>query len=226
MQKGHLKGSSPEATCSGYTEERPEYLVLPQRLERMKEVLSRRQKDLILFVDRVRNEHNFSALIRTADAVGIFKIFYVFDEGRSLPINEGITIGAHKWVFLEKVTDPVKTLEEFKKQGFQVVVTWLGEGTIDFREVDYTKPTVIVVGNEVEGVQPELLPCATHRIKIPMLGMVRSLNVSVATAVILYEALKQREKKGMYEKPQLSEKEIAEILDLWARKEIINRRKK
>jgi tRNA (guanosine-2'-O-)-methyltransferase len=82
------------------------------------------------------------------------------------------------------------------------------------------------VGNEVEGVQPELLPCATHRIKIPMMGMVRSLNVSVATAVILYEALKQREKKGMYKSPQLSEKEIASILELWAREEIIRRRKK
>ena len=192
----------------------------------MKQVLSRRQKDLILFVDRVRNEHNFSALIRTADAVGIFKILYVFDEERSLPINDGITLGAHKWIFLEKVSDPIKKLEEFKKQGFQVVVTWLGEDTLDFREVDYTKPTVIVVGNEVEGVQPELLPCATHRIKIPMLGMVRSLNVSVATAVILYEALKQREKKGMYHQPQLSQEEVEKILHLWAWEEIIKSRKK
>ena len=106
------------------------------------------------------------------------------------------------------------------------MVTWLGEDTLDFREVDYTKPTVIVVGNEVEGVQPELLPCATHRIKIPMLGMVRSLNVSVATAVILYEALKQREKKGMYHQPQLSQEEVEKILHLWAWEEIIKSRKK
>jgi len=208
------------------TKEKYDYLVLPQRLERMKEVLSRRQKDLILFVDRVRNEHNFSALIRTADAVGIFKIYYVFDKEKNLPINEGITIGAHRWVFLEKVVEPIQKLKEFQKQGFQIVVTWLGEESIDFREVDYTKPTVIVIGNEVEGVNPQLLSCANYCIKIPMIGMVRSLNVSVATGIILYEAFKQREKKGMFNQPQLSQEEIYEILEIWAKKDVIERRKK
>jgi tRNA (guanosine-2'-O-)-methyltransferase len=203
-----------------------EVLVLPERLNRMKRVLEKRQKDLILFMDKVKNEHNFSALIRTADAVGILNIYYGWEEDRPVPINKRITMGAHQWVFLKKVENPVEKLKEFKARGFQIVVTWLGEDTLDFREVDYTLPTVIVVGNEVEGVSPELLPIATHRIKIPMVGMVQSLNVSVATGIILYEAFRQREKAGFYNKVHLSEEEISQILYKWGYEDIISSRKK
>ncbi|WP_279614541.1 TrmH family RNA methyltransferase [Thermosulfurimonas dismutans] len=203
-----------------------EYLVLPRRLIRMREVLVRRQKDLVLFMDRVKNEHNFSALIRTAEAVGIFQVFYGYEEDRPAPINEAVTLGAHRWVCLEKVESPVEKLQEFRDQGFQVVVTWLGAGTLDFREVDYTHPTIIVVGNEVEGVSPDLLPLATHRIKIPMMGMVRSLNVSVATGIILYEAFRQRETAGLYDRPQLTEKEMEEILRKWAYEDVIRSRRR
>ncbi|WP_281347169.1 TrmH family RNA methyltransferase [Thermosulfurimonas marina] len=202
------------------------YLVLPRRLARMREVLARRQKDLVLFLDRVKNEHNFSALIRTAEAVGLQEIWYGFEEPYEAPINVGVTLGAHRWVFLRKTEDPRATLEDFRNRGFQVVVTWLGAGTRDFREVDYTRPTVIVVGNEVEGVSPELLPLATHRIMIPMVGMVRSLNVSVATAVILYEAFRQREAAGLYERPQLSSSEIEAILRKWAYEDVLRQRRK
>jgi len=201
------------------------HLVLERRLNRMKEVLSRRQKDLILFVDRVRNEHNFSALIRTADAVGILNIYYFYEEGKKAKINDAITLGAHKWVFIHEVENPISTLKKFKARGFQVVVTWLGEDTVDFREVDYTLPTVLVVGNELEGVSTEVLELSTKRIKIPMIGMVQSLNVSVATAVILYEAFKQREKAGLYDKPQLSSKEVEAILYKWAYEDILKRKK-
>ncbi len=202
-----------------------EYLVLPRRLKKMKEVLSRRQRDLVLFMDRVKNEHNFSALIRTADAVGIHEIYYGLEEGKEAPINEGVTLGAHRWVFLRPLKDPKEKLKEFRDKGYQVVVTWLGAGSKDFREVDYTKPTVIVVGNEVEGVSPELLPLATEKIKIPMMGMVQSLNVSVATGIILYEALRQREEKGLYERCPFSAAEVEEILKKWAYEDVISKRR-
>ncbi|NPA40365.1 MAG: tRNA (guanine-N2)-dimethyltransferase [Thermodesulfobacteria bacterium] len=198
-----------------------EYLVLERRIKRMEEVLKKRQKDLVLFIERVRNQHNFSALIRTAEAVGIMDIYYSYEEGKKASINEAITIGAHQWVFIHEVSDPVKVLKEFRDKGFQIVVTWLGVDTLDFREVDYTKPTVIVVGNEVEGVSKELLPFATHKIKIPMVGMVQSLNVSVATGVILYEAYRQREKAGLYEEPQLTRQEIKEILYKWGYENVL-----
>ena len=202
------------------------YLVEEKRLNRMKEVLSKRQKDLVVFVDDVKNEHNFSAIIRTCDAVGVLNLYYRYSLKREVPVNEGITMGAHKWIFLEKVNEPVEFLKKKKEKGFQIVATHLSEESINFREVDYTLPTVIVVGNEMSGVGEDILKVADRKIIIPMYGMVQSLNVSVATGVILYEAQRQREQKGFYEKPTLSEEEIEQILKKWAIDDVIKTKMK
>lgn len=201
------------------------HLVLERRLERFREVLRRRQKDLIVFAENVKNEHNFSAILRTCDAVGVHRIYYYYEGEGDVSINEGITIGAHKWLFLERVKRPVEKLSAMKREGFQIVATWIGEDSVDFRKVDYTEPTVVVVGNELSGVSREVTELADIKIVVPMVGMVRSLNVSVATAVILYEAQRQRQEKGMYDRPSLSEKEIEEIIERWAFAEIIRRRR-
>ncbi len=201
------------------------YLVQEKRLKRMVDVLNKRQKDLILFVDDVKNEHNFSAIIRTCDAVGVLYLYYYYSLNREIPINEGITMGAHKWVLLEKVNHKVEVLEELKNKGFQIVSTFLSEKSIDFRSVDYTKPTVIVVGNEMSGVSEEIVDISDYQIIIPMYGMVQSLNVSVATGVILYEAQRQREKAGMYDKPSLSKEEKEEILKKWTFEDVIKQKK-
>lgn len=202
------------------------YLVLERRLKRFVDVLKKRQKDLVVFVDNVKNEHNFSAIIRTCDAVGVLHVFYYKDDGKPAKINDGVTQGAHKWVFITLVQDKLKKMEEFKNQGFQILATWLSEESVDFREVDYTKPTVLVVGNELQGVSPEVAQMADKKIVIPMFGMVQSLNVSVATGIILYEAQKQRYEKGMYNNPSLTEDEIEEILRKWAYEDIIKERKR
>ena len=201
-------------------------LVLERRLRRFEEVLKRRQKDLVLFVENVKNEHNFSAIVRTCDAVGVLNIYFYHEGRKSLPINEGITMGAHKWVLLHRVDEPITALKSLRRKGFQVVSTWLDEDSVDFRSVDYTKPTLIVVGNELDGVSERVAELSDVRIKIPMFGMVQSLNVSVATAVILYEAQRQREKKGMYEKSSLSPREIERIIHKWGYEDVIVTKRK
>ncbi len=203
-----------------------EYLVEPQRLRRLVEVLLRRQKDLILFSENVKNEHNFSAIIRTCDSVGVLNVYYTYDGNKTKIYNEHITMGSHKWVFLHRVEDAVETLMGFKEKGFQIVATRLVGNSVHFREVDYTKPTVIVVGNELDGVSEEVASVADFNVVIPMYGMAQSLNVSVATAVLLYEAERQRSLKGFYEKPQLSLEEIKQILRKWAYEDVILDRKR
>ena len=202
------------------------FLVEPQRLRKLVEVLLRRQKDLILFSENVQNEHNFSAIIRTCDAVGVLNIYYTYKGKKSKIYNEHITMGSHKWVFLHRVENAVETLKGLKEKGFQIVATRLVGNSVHFREVDYTKPTVVVVGNELEGVSEEVAAVADYNVVIPMYGMAQSLNVSVATAVILYEAERQRSLKGLYEKPQLTLEEIKEILKKWAYEDIIADRKR
>jgi len=197
------------------------YLVSENRLKRMREVLSKRQKDLRVFVEEVKNEHNFSAIIRTCDAVGVLYIHY-FYRGEELPINRGISLGSEKWVFLCREDDPIGGLKRLKREGYKIFATYISPKSKSFLDVDYTKPSVIVLGNEYFGVSKGVLEVADEHIMIPMVGMAQSLNVSVANAVILYEAFKQRLKAGMYDKPTLNEEEFNEILKLWAHYRIIN----
>jgi len=193
------------------------YLVNEERLEKMKRVLNSRQKDLIVFMDNVYSNHNLSAIIRSADAVNVGKVFYRHQQSQTL--NDNITMGAHHWVFNEYIDD----VEEFYKQmdNYQIVVTSLDEDSVDFREVDYTIPTLVVFGNEVEGISEISKKYATKKVIIPMYGMTQSLNVSVASGVILYEAQRQRSLKNMYNTITLDEETIKKTLKKWAIDDII-----
>ncbi|NPA51561.1 MAG: tRNA (guanine-N2)-dimethyltransferase [Aquificae bacterium] len=191
----------------------------------MLQILQKRQKDLSVFMDNIKNEHNFSAIIRTCDSVGILNIYYQYNQKGEIPINENITMGAHKWVFLQKVKNSYQFLKNKKEEGYQIVVTHLSKESVNFRDIDYTKPTVIVVGNEMSGVSKEIIDLSDYKVIIPMYGMVQSLNVSVATGIILYEAQRQREEKGLYTTSQLSERDIEDILKKWAVEDVIKTKK-
>ena len=185
----------------------------------MRKVLETRQDTLRVFMDYVYSHHNLSAIVRSCDAVNVGKLYY--RHQKRVKLNNEITMGAHKWLFIEYVDEIEKFYENLKKDGYQIVVTLLDEDTIDFREVDYTKPTLIVLGNEVDGASEVSIKYADKKVIIPMYGMSQSLNVSVANAVILYEAQRQRANKGMYDKPQLSQEIIEETLKKWAYDDII-----
>lgn len=190
-------------------------VVLKSREERIREVLARRQPTLRVFMEEVVNEHNFSAILRTCDAVGVLHVHFVYSRGRELPIHPRITQGTHHWLVLHREEDPVAALLRLRGEGFRILVTRVDGDARDYREVDYTGPTVIVVGNEHEGVSPEVAALADETLWIPMVGMARSLNVSVATALVLYEAFRQREARGMYATPQLTPEEEEAFFHRW-----------
>jgi len=199
-----------------------------ERLARIDDILTRKQPHLQVMLDSVHNSQNLSTIIRTADAVGVLNIYYTTPLNETLRIHKTITQGAHRWTHRYRVaeTAKVKFLQQKKKEGFQVVVTHLEERAVSFRDVDYTKPTLIVMGNEKEGVSAEVIAEATDIIVIPMQGMVQSLNVSVATALILYEAERQRENAGLYISPQLSLEKRETIKADWVYRDSIARRSK
>ena len=197
------------------------YLVSEERLNKMKKILETRQDSLRVFMDYVYSPHNLAAIVRTCDAVNIGKLYY--RHQKQVRLNNEITMGAHKWIFNEYIEDIEKFYQNIKSEGYQVVVTLLDEDTVDFREVDYTKPTLVVLGNEVDGASETSIKYADKKVIIPMYGMSQSLNVSVANAVILYEAQRQRAAKGMYETPQLSQETIEKTLKKWAYDDIIEK---
>jgi len=197
------------------------YLVSKERLKKMKSILNSRQNTLRVFMDHVFSNHNLSAIVRTCDAVNVGRLYY--RHQRKVKLNNEITMGAHKWIFHEYVEDIEKFYQNIKAEGYQVMVTLLDKDTVDFREVDYTKPTLIVLGNEVDGASQTSIKYADKKVIIPMYGMSQSLNVSVANAVILYEAQRQRSLKGMYNTPSLPNDIIEKTLKKWAYDDIIEK---
>ncbi|RTG92377.1 tRNA (guanosine(18)-2'-O)-methyltransferase TrmH [Thermus scotoductus] len=187
------------------------------RRRRIEEVLRRRQPDLTVLLENVHKPHNLSAILRSCDAVGVLEAHAVNPTGGVPTFNE-TSGGSHKWVYLQVHPDIQTAIGHLRERGFRIYATALREDAQDFREVDYTQPTAILLGAEKWGVSREALALSHGAIKIPMLGMVQSLNVSVAAAVILFEAQRQRLKAGLYEHPRLDPELYQRVLEDWLRK--------
>ncbi|MBE9549078.1 MAG: tRNA (guanosine(18)-2'-O)-methyltransferase TrmH [Proteobacteria bacterium] len=186
----------------------------PERLSRVDTVLARRQPDLTVLLEKVYKPHNFSAILRSCDAVGIPRV-YAVPHDWGIPEIGHITSGAHKWLEVEEHENAGSAIRQLKQDGFQVVAAHLSDRAVDFREVDYCRPTAVVMGTEKTGVTAETLANIDTEIIIPMLGMTPSLNVSVACAVILYEAQRQRQQAGLYRKCRLAPAEHARLRFEW-----------
>lgn len=180
------------------------------RNQRIVELLNRRQPDLTVFMDEVHKPHNLAAIVRTCDAVGIGEVHAVYPES-FLRSCHGTAMGSNRWVTTHTHADLNTGCNQLKKENKQILAAHFSDKAIDFREIDYTRPTAILVGSEKYGVSDKAADLADEHILIPMLGMVQSLNVSVAAAIVLYEAQRQREAKGLYDKRQLPD-ELCEHL--------------
>ncbi|TBH17439.1 tRNA (guanosine(18)-2'-O)-methyltransferase TrmH [Thermus thermamylovorans] len=187
------------------------------RRRRIEEVLRRRQPDLTVLLENVHKPHNLSAILRSCDAVGVLEAHAVNPTGGVPTFNE-TSGGSHKWVYLRVHSDIQTAIGHLRELGFRIYATALWEDAQDFREVDYTGPTALLLGAEKWGVSEEALALADGAIQVPMFGMVQSLNVSVAAAVILFEAQRQRLKAGLYEKPRLDPELYQKVLEDWLRK--------
>lgn len=148
--------------------------------------------------------------MRTCDAVGIHQLHVIADA--KTPIRRGTTRGSHLWVQRHNHDTINTALSTFAAQNMQVLVTHLSGDAVDFRDIDYTKPTAIILGQEKYGVSNQAIAGSHHRITVPMVGMVQSLNVSVAGALVLYEAQRQRGSAGLYQRKMLPEKTIQKLL--------------
>ncbi|BDP40366.1 tRNA (guanosine(18)-2'-O)-methyltransferase [Deinococcus aetherius] len=188
----------------------------PERYEKIRRVLSRRQPTLSVLMDEVHKPHNFSAILRTCDAVGVLTAHAVPPGGGALPTFDATSGSAHKWVEVRRHPDAMSATRELQAGGVQVLATHLSQRSLDYREPDYTRPTCLLLGAEKWGVSDEAATLADANIVIPMFGMVQSLNVSVAAATILFEAQRQRLAAGMYDAPQLAPDELGRLAFEWA----------
>lgn len=187
----------------------------PERWRLLKNRLDRRQPDLTVIFDRVHKPHNLAAVVRSADAAGLFEVHIVPGEGGS-HISPQTAQGAEKWVRLHRHRHIGDAAGPLRDQGCQVLAAHLDAGAVDFRSIDYTRPTAIIFGAERQGVSPAAAALADHSIRIPMEGLVQSLNISVACALVLFEAQHQRRLAGLYEQCRLDGPTYRRTLFEWA----------
>lgn len=186
-----------------------------ERIQKVRRVLSLRQPDLRVVLEEVTNTHNASAVVRTCDAAGVMYVDIISSSEDPFPVNEAISTRAEKWLHLNHYRSTEDCLNRLKKQGFRIAVTDLSPEARLYTELDYTQPVALVFGNESEGVSQQARMMADNTIRIPMVGMVQSLNLSVSVGIILYEALKQRMKKGYLDKRRLPSSEFKSFMRTW-----------
>lgn len=189
------------------------------RLQKARAVLDQRQPDLTVLLENVHKPHNTSAIIRTCDAVGVLEAFAVVRAGTLVPATATAS-SAEKWVRIHVERDVQAAAAEIKRRGMRIAAAHLSPSAIDYRSFDYTQPCAILLGQELGGVTGEGLAVADTQIVIPMRGLVASLNVSVAAAVILFEAERQRRAAGMYDACRLDPVTYQRLLFEWLHPDI------
>lgn len=174
-----------------------------RREEKFRQVVAQRQPDLTIILENVWDAHNIGAVIRSCDSVGISKIYLLDTEGKL--VKERVTVGkrtsggAIKWVDIKFYNDREACFAEVRKKHGKIYGTHLGEDSVGLYELDLTGPAALLFGNEMLGITPETLALCDGNFTIPQYGMAESLNISVACAVSLYEALRQRKAKRFYD---------------------------
>ncbi|MBS3779881.1 MAG: RNA methyltransferase [Desulfovermiculus sp.] len=192
--------------------------ITDRRKRRIHEVLCRRQPDLTLVMDNIHDPHNVSAILRSCDAFGVGEVHLYYTVEPFPRPGRKSSASAMKWVSGHKHTQAGELMASIQSGSMNVLGAKLSPAAAPAHTVDLTRPTAIVLGNEHRGISPELEPHLDGEVFIPMQGMVESLNVSVAAAILLYEAWRQRFMLGRYDTPALDNETLDRLFTQWAEK--------
>ena len=189
-----------------------------RRRARIEQVLRHRQKDLTLVLANIHDPHNVSAIYRSCDAFGVASVHLYYTTCAFPALSKKTSASARKWVDTVRHDDRESLFAALRARPCQVLATSCTPSARPVGDYDFTKPTAIIMGNEHAGVPEELIPHVDGEVYIPMFGMIQSFNVSVAAALMLAEASRQRREAGMYERMSWTNGEYAERLALWVEK--------
>jgi len=172
------------------------------RIEKFTRVAARRQGNLTVVLENVHDPHNIGAVMRSCDAVGIPEIFVLYTEPQltkeRLWLGKRASAGTRKWVDVHFFTHFETCFEAVRQRCDKILCTRLGASSASLYDLDLTASVALVFGNERDGVSEEAAKYADGNFLIPQMGMAESLNISVACAVTLFEAFRQRWNKGFY----------------------------
>ena len=173
----------------------------PERKQRLHDVAFRRQ-NMTVVLENVHDQHNIGAVLRSCDSVGVREIFVLYSqpniEVKNLVLGKRTSAGTRKWVDVHFFKDTQACFKHIREKYDLILATHLAKDAKSLYELDLTQSVALLFGNEHDGLSTEALSYADGNFIIPQQGMVRSLNISVACAVSLYEAYRQRAEKGFY----------------------------
>ncbi len=186
-----------------------------KRSRRLKEVIAKRQPDLTVVMENIHDPHNVSAMLRSCDAAGVMQVQLVYTTEEFPDIGKKSSASAGKWIARRKFRSSAECAAALRGEGFTIFATHLGVRSSPLYKLDLTRKVALVFGNEHRGVSDEFAKEADCNFQIPMFGMIQSLNVSVACAVTLFEAVRQRMARGDYDAPKLGHQELNALLKQW-----------
>src|SRR5688572_4175126 len=188
----------------------------PERRQRLLNVLHKRQPDITVVLENVFDPHNISAVMRTCDAVGLQDIYVL--NNRIPPHKKWgskSSSSAAKWLTIHQFTDPVACFAQLRQNHDLILSTHLSSDAVSLHEIDFTKRIALIFGNEHAGVSAEIRELADGNFIIPQVGIIKSLNISVACAVTLYEAFRQKKLAGHYDNPSMPQAKREQLLNEW-----------
>jgi tRNA (guanosine-2'-O-)-methyltransferase len=175
-----------------------------KRWEKVRSVVEKRQPDLTIVLENLNDPHNFSAVLRSCDAVGIMNIHMVYYGSQPFPkLGNKSSASAKKWIDIYRYDSIPECYDVLRKDGKKIFTTHMAKDAVYLYDLDLTQPVALVFGNEHSGVSDEAVRLADGNFLIPQVGMIQSLNISVAAAVTLYEAYRQKMMAGHYANPKL-----------------------
>lgn len=188
----------------------------PERKEKLIHVLSNRQPDITVVLENVFDPHNISAVMRTCDAVGIQDIYILTTKiPKHKKWGAKSSSSAAKWLTIHQYDNAEECFAELRKYYKSILTTHLSTDAISLYEIDFTGSVALVFGNEHSGVSDEIRALSDGNFIIPQAGIIQSLNISVACAVSVYEAFRQKQVAGHYLQNRLNENRFNWLLNEW-----------
>ena len=192
----------------------------PERTAKLLRVLNNRQSNLTVVMENVQDPHNISAVMRTCDAVGIQDIYILNTKiPRHKKFGAKSSSSALKWLTVHQFDNVEKCFAELKTKYTKILTTHLSNDAVNLYEINFTQSIALVFGNEHSGVSDDVRYFADGNFIIPQMGIIQSLNISVACAVIIYEAYRQKQIAGHYLKPALPQQQRNNLLKEWGMEE-------
>lgn len=192
------------------------------RKERMLSAIAHRQTDIAVVMENIGDVHNIAAVMRTCDAVGVQDIYVVSTIKKIANIQEKAfrsSRSANRWVTVHQYENIEDCVSELRKKYQKIYCTHLSSDARNLYDLDFKNESIaLVFGNEQKGVSAEMLQRCDGNFIIPQVGMIKSLNISVACAVTLYEAYRQKKQTGHYDSQKMPQENADVLLGQWSQK--------